>query len=121
MAAVDTRINIFFPVRLTAARATQGAARLIPRMTVDMVGLEVAVVRAKSVDRRMERGRNPESAAKINRATPVRTGWKTDLKYKIDTVAIRSITRDRMLTYVLEDQKLDALTGYPLKLPQIST
>ena len=45
------------------------------------MGLAVAVLRAKSVVRRMESGRNPERAVKMSRATPVSTGWYTDLRW----------------------------------------
>ena len=44
------------------------------------MGLAVDVLSAKSVVRRMESGRNPESAVSVRSATPVNTGWYTDLK-----------------------------------------
>ena len=51
------------------------------RLTVAMMGLAVAVLRAKSVVRRMESGRKPERAVRMSRATPVSTGWYTDLHW----------------------------------------
>ena len=45
-----------------------------------MTGLAVDVLSAKSVVRRMESGRKPESAVSVSSATPVSTGWYTDLK-----------------------------------------
>ena len=47
--------------------------------TVAITGLAVVVLSAKSVVRRMESGRNPERAVRMRRATPVSTGWYTDL------------------------------------------
>lgn len=61
------------------------------RMTVDMVGLAEVVLRAKSVERRMERGRKPERDVSISNATPVRIGWYTDLGEKDNVFLFFSI------------------------------
>ena len=63
-----------------------------------ITGLAVDVLSAKSVVRRMESGRKPERAVRRRRATPVRTGWHTDLSESQMNEEHLDISRERLQT-----------------------